>query len=63
VGPRTLEQFDEMQAGFETKLHASILDQIDALIPPGTLIEEADRGYVSPWLEPELRRHDGANRT
>ncbi|WP_272953684.1 hypothetical protein [Rhizobium skierniewicense] len=35
------------------------LDQIDALLPPGALIEEADRGYVSPWLAPEIRRHAG----
>ena len=57
VGPRTLEQFNAMKAGFDAKLEASALDQIDALIPPGVLIEEADRGYVSPWLAPEVRRH------
>jgi aryl-alcohol dehydrogenase-like predicted oxidoreductase len=57
LGPRTLEQFNEMQAGFETKLDTSTLDQIDALLPPGDLIEEADRGYVSPWMAPEVRRN------
>ena len=57
LGPRTLEQFNEMQAGFETKLDTSTLDQIDALVPPGDLIEEADRGYVSPWMAPEVRRN------
>jgi aryl-alcohol dehydrogenase-like predicted oxidoreductase len=61
VGPRTLEQFNGMKAGFDTKLEALTLDQIDALIPPGALIAEADRGYVSPWLAPEVRRHRGTN--
>ncbi len=57
LGPRTIEQFVGMEAGFETKLNHPTLDQIDALISPGTLIEEADRGYVSPWLVPASRRH------
>lgn len=57
LGPRTLEQFKAMEAGFETVLHASTLDQIDELVPPGALIEEADRGYVSPWLAKEVRRY------
>jgi aryl-alcohol dehydrogenase-like predicted oxidoreductase len=61
LGPRTLEQFNEMQAGFETKLDTSTLDQIDALLPPGDLIEEADRGYVSPWMAPEVRRNSITN--
>jgi aryl-alcohol dehydrogenase-like predicted oxidoreductase len=61
VGPRTLEQFDGLKLGFDARLEASILDQIDELIPPGALIEEADRGYVSPWLAPEVRRHSETN--
>lgn len=59
LGPRTLEQFKSMEAGFETVLQSATLDQIDALVPPGSLIEEADRGYVSPWLAPEVRRYPG----
>jgi hypothetical protein len=48
-----------MEAGFEAVLHAATLDRIDELVPPGSLIEEADRGFVSPWLAPEVRRHLG----
>jgi hypothetical protein len=48
-----------MQAGFDTRLDSATLDKIDALIPPGELIEEADRGYVSPWMTPEARRDGG----
>jgi aryl-alcohol dehydrogenase-like predicted oxidoreductase len=61
LGPRTLEQFNDMQAGFKTKLDTSTLDQLDALVPPGDLIEEADRGYVSPWIAPEARRFIGSS--
>jgi aryl-alcohol dehydrogenase-like predicted oxidoreductase len=57
LGPRKLEQYKEMESGFETQLDTSTLDQIDALLPPGNLIEEADRGYVSPWMTPEVRRN------
>jgi len=57
VGPRTLEQFDDLKAGFDVRLEVSTLDQIDELVPPGVLIEEADRGYISPWLAPEVRRY------
>jgi aryl-alcohol dehydrogenase-like predicted oxidoreductase len=56
LGPRKLEQYRDMEAGFETQLAPSTLDEIDALLPPGNLIEEADRGYVSPWMTPEVRR-------
>lgn len=59
LGPRTLEQFKSMEAGFETVLQSPTLDRIDALVPPGSLIEEADRGYISPWLAPEVRRYPG----
>ena len=57
VGSRTLPQFEEMQAGFDVRLDGATLDQIDALVPPGHLVEEADRGYVSPWMATEIRRN------
>jgi len=56
VGPRNLSQYDDMQAGFDTRLDAATLDRIDDLVAPGELVEEADRGYVSPWMTPEARR-------
>ena len=60
VGPRKLSQYEDMQTGFDTRLDSATLDMIDALIAPGDLIEEADRGYVSPWMTPEARREDGS---
>jgi aryl-alcohol dehydrogenase-like predicted oxidoreductase len=56
VGPRTLSQYDDMQAGFDARLDFATLDRIDDLVAPGDLVEEADRGYVSPWMTPEARR-------
>ncbi len=56
LGPRKFEQYKDMEAGFDAKLDASTLDQLDRLLPPGHLIEEADRGYVSPWMTPDVRR-------
>ena len=56
VGPRKLSQYEEMQAGFDTRLDSAVLDKIDELVAPGDLVDEADRGYVSPWMTPEARR-------
>jgi aryl-alcohol dehydrogenase-like predicted oxidoreductase len=63
VGPRKLSQYEDMQAGFETRLDSATLDRVDALLAPGELIEEADRGYVSPWMTPEARRENGGKGT
>lgn len=63
VGPRKLSQYEDMQAGFDAHLDSAILDRIDAIVAPGDLVEEADRGYVSPWMTPEARREDGGKNT
>jgi hypothetical protein len=35
-----------------------VLDRIDQIVPPGTTLNDADRGYDPPSLvEPSLRRH------
>jgi aryl-alcohol dehydrogenase-like predicted oxidoreductase len=59
VGPRTLSQYEEMQAGFDKHLDSAVLDRIDELVSPGVLVDEADRGYVSPWMTSEARRDKG----
>ena len=59
IGPRKLSQYDDMQAGFDTQLDSATLDRLDALVAPGDLVEEADRGYISPWMTPEARRERG----
>ena len=54
VGPRTLEQLDGLLSGADMRLDAAILDAIDELVPPGTLVDENDRGFTPWWFEPAI---------
>jgi aryl-alcohol dehydrogenase-like predicted oxidoreductase len=56
IGPRTPEQLEDLLAAADVKLEPGILDAIDALVPPGTTIEDADRGWSPPWMEAVARR-------
>ena len=56
VGPRTMEHLDDLLAGADVRLDEDTLDAIDDLVAPGTLIDEADRGWDPPWMAPAARR-------
>ncbi|MGI9017771.1 MAG: aldo/keto reductase [Euzebya sp.] len=57
IGPRTREQLDDLLAGADIELDDGVLDQIDAIVPPGTILFEEDRGWTPPALEDaHLRR-------
>jgi aryl-alcohol dehydrogenase-like predicted oxidoreductase len=56
IGPRTSEQLQDLLAGADVRLDAATLDAIDRLVPPGTLVDEQDRGFDAWWLEPAARR-------
>jgi aryl-alcohol dehydrogenase-like predicted oxidoreductase len=57
LGPRTLEQLEDVLAGAEVRLADDVLDQIDAVVPPGTTLNSFDAGYEPPALaEVRLRR-------
>ena len=56
IGPRTLEQLDDLLAGSDVRLDATTLDAIDELVPPGTAVDENDRGFTPWWFEPSARR-------
>ena len=56
IGPRTLEQLEDLLTGAEVRLHAEVLDAIDEVVPPGTMLDEADRGWEPPWMAPGTRR-------
>ena len=56
IGPRTLEQLEDLLAGTDTRLKADVLDAIDEVVPPGTLLDEADRGWDPPWMASQRRR-------
>jgi aryl-alcohol dehydrogenase-like predicted oxidoreductase len=56
IGPRTLEQLESQLPAADVKLTADVLDRIDAIVTPGTLINPADSSYTNPALEPSARR-------
>jgi aryl-alcohol dehydrogenase-like predicted oxidoreductase len=56
IGPRTMEQMEDVLAGADVVLSDETLDAIDEVVEPGTTLEVADRGWVPPWMEPSERR-------
>jgi aryl-alcohol dehydrogenase-like predicted oxidoreductase len=56
VGPRTPEQLRDLVAGADVRLDDATLDAIDALVAPGTTVDEMDLGFDPWWLAPEARR-------
>jgi aryl-alcohol dehydrogenase-like predicted oxidoreductase len=57
IGPRTMEQLETQLGAVDVVLSSDVLDQIDEIVPPGTIFNAADRGYELPALaEPALRR-------
>ncbi|GAA1268322.1 aldo/keto reductase [Planotetraspora silvatica] len=58
IGPRTMEQLDDLLAGVDVTLTDEILDQIDEIVPPGTDVGRPDQSaYLPPALRsPNLRR-------
>ncbi|AHH99991.1 aldo/keto reductase [Kutzneria viridogrisea] len=64
IGPRTLEQLNDLLAGTEVVLDDEILDRIDEVVPPGTVLNPED-SYFRPraLTEPALRRRPLASRS
>jgi aryl-alcohol dehydrogenase-like predicted oxidoreductase len=56
IGPRTIEQLEDLVKGADIRLDTDTLDAIDELVPPGTLVDENDRGFDPWWLHPAARR-------
>jgi aryl-alcohol dehydrogenase-like predicted oxidoreductase len=57
IGPRTMEQLEDVLAGSEVVLSDEVLDRIDAIVPPGTDVSPLDMAYRTPaQLLPRLRR-------
>jgi aryl-alcohol dehydrogenase-like predicted oxidoreductase len=64
LGPRTMEQLDDLLAGAEVVLSDDILDRIDEIVPPGTDVGQLDMAYNPPAIvEPALRRRPVGERT
>jgi aryl-alcohol dehydrogenase-like predicted oxidoreductase len=57
IGPRTMEQLDDLLAGVDVTLTDEILDRIDEIVPPGTDVGTLDMAYQPPALQrQDLRR-------
>jgi aryl-alcohol dehydrogenase-like predicted oxidoreductase len=64
IGPRTMEQLDDLLAGVDVALSDEILDRIDEIVPPGTDVGAPDQAaYLPPALKrPDLRRRPAGER-
>ena len=48
IGPRTMEQLDDLLAGADVTLTDDILDRIDEIVPPGTDVGTLDQAPTCP---------------
>ena len=57
IGPRTMDQLDDLLASVDVTLTDEILDRIDEVVPPGTDVGALDMAYRPPAIQcPDLRR-------
>ena len=64
IGPRTMEQLDDLLAGAEVLLPDDVLDKIDEIVPPGTDVGRLDMAYDPPAIQQAtLRRRPAGERT
>ncbi|MFE7332114.1 aldo/keto reductase [Streptomyces sp. NPDC057565] len=64
IGPRTMEQLDDLLAGVEAAVDDDVLDQIDKIVPPGTDVGTLDMAYQPPAvLVSTLRRRPHGERS
>jgi len=56
IGPRTMDQLEDLLAAADLRLDGDTLDAIDSLVAPGRVVEAADRGWEAPWLARDARR-------
>lgn len=49
IGPRTMEQPDDLLAGVDVNLSDEILDRIDAIVPPARMWARPTSRPTSPW--------------
>jgi aryl-alcohol dehydrogenase-like predicted oxidoreductase len=64
IGPRTVEQLEELLAGAEVELDDATLDRIDEIAPPGTNVNAGDAGYTPPAItQAGLRRRTAGQRS
>jgi aryl-alcohol dehydrogenase (NADP+) len=63
LGPRTMQQLDDLLAGAAVRLSDDVLDRIDQIVPPGTDVGINEANYNPPaLLNPGLRRRSISDR-
>ena len=56
IGPRTMEHLDSQLTAADVELSDEVLDKIDEIVPPGTVVNQSDTGWDNPALAPAARR-------
>ncbi len=63
IGPRTMEQLDDVLASVDVTLTDEILDRLDKIVPPGTNVGTLDMAYRPPAIQRlDLRRRPVSER-
>jgi len=63
IGPRSIEQLDDLLEGVDVALTDEVLDRIDEIVPPGSDVGRLDQQYNPPAvLDATLRRRPEAMR-
>lgn len=50
IGPRTMEQLDDLLAAADVARSDELLDRVDAIVPPGTGVGRMDQEYNTPAI-------------
>jgi aryl-alcohol dehydrogenase-like predicted oxidoreductase len=56
IGPRTMDQLQDLIAGCEIALDDATLDRLDEIVPPGVNVNPADAGWQNQSLTQAWRR-------
>jgi len=56
IGPRTMDQLHSALGGADLGLADAVLDRIDDVVAPGTLVDPSDAGWTPPSLADAWRR-------
>jgi aryl-alcohol dehydrogenase-like predicted oxidoreductase len=59
IGPRTMEQLEDILAGADVRLDAAVMDRIDKLVPPGTNVNPLNPTARPLGLQKPHRRRPG----
>ena len=64
IGPRTMEQLDDLLGAADVELPDDVLDRIDEIVPPGSGVGRMDQEYnTPPIVSAALRRRPAGERS